>query len=886
MTLPPVVRIPAPVLAPDPPPPGFPLVATLAPIVLSGVLFALTGSPLMLVMAALGPVLALAGFLDGRRRVRRARREAAARFAVESATCREAVERAQAAERRRRDAHAETSPRWGADAPVLATARGEVPSGIEVSDTPSSTTPDDDLDRLRREAGILRAAPVLHEASGAFAVTGSGVLAAAVARTLALRLAARLSPAVAVLQAPPDEAWARCLPHAVEAGPAGVYRWSAGERAVTIGFVAPGEPGATVVPARDADATTRVAARAAAERLAEAARVAGLRAPGGDLPDAVALAPLLAKTPAAGLAAPVGVGPDGPAVLDLVADGPHAVVAGTTGSGKSELLVTWVLGMAAGRTPAEVAFVLVDFKGGATFAPLADLPHVLGIVSDLDERLARRAIESLRAEVLRRERVLADARVRAIDELPRGALARLVVVVDEFAALLADRGELHALFADLAARGRSLGIHLVLCTQRPAGVVRDAVLANIAVRVALRVADPGDSRGLLGDDAAARLPASPRGRAVLVDGSGARRIVQIALAAPDDVARIAADAAAAAPGVVDAPRPWCAPLPAVIPAASLPAATGGIPFGLLDLPAEQRQPVAVLRPADGHVLVLGAHGAGVSTALAAIAAGSGGTARMLPSDPVDLWAVLAERHAVPDGTLLLVDDLDLVLARTGPDHAPELAELLARLLRDGPARGVRLVAGARRLAGALGGLAPAFESRLLLRLASREEHVLAGGDGSGFDPRATPGAGLWRGAVVQVALAETGSCPALAVPAPTRSPVAGRGGLAVVAARPRELAQRWEAAGVSVRVLGAVGGLEVDPATAVVLGDPDAWQADWSELTRARRELPIVVVGCGVAELRAVTRSREVPPPLKPGEVWLVEGGEVRRAVLDEPRAA
>ncbi|MFW8745594.1 FtsK/SpoIIIE domain-containing protein, partial [Mesorhizobium japonicum] len=177
------------------------------------------------------------------------------------------------------------------------------------------------------------------------------------------------------------------------------------------------------------------------------------------------------------LAAPIGRDADGPVIVDLVADGPHALVGGTTGSGKSELLVSWVLAMAHGRRPDEVAFLLVDFKGGAAFAPLAGLPHVVGILSDLDARLTRRAIESLRAELLRRERLLADAGVRSIDELPSGALARLVVVVDEFAAVVSGQPELHDVFADLAARGRSLGLHLVLCTQRPAGVVRDGVLA-------------------------------------------------------------------------------------------------------------------------------------------------------------------------------------------------------------------------------------------------------------------------------------------------------------------------------------------------------------------------------------------------------------------------
>ena len=158
-------------------------------------------------------------------------------------------------------------------------------------------------------------------------------------------------------------------------------------------------------------------------------------------------------------------------------DGPHAVVAGTTGAGKSELLVSWVLAMAARHPPSAVTFLLVDFKGGAAFAPLARLPHVSAPSAIWTRVAAARAIESLRAELRRRERVLAECGARSIDELvapASSAQAALVIVVDEFAAVVSDQPELHELFADLAARGRSLGLHLILCTQRPSGVVRDA----------------------------------------------------------------------------------------------------------------------------------------------------------------------------------------------------------------------------------------------------------------------------------------------------------------------------------------------------------------------------------------------------------------------------
>src|SRR5690606_29545738 len=137
------------------------------------------------------------------------------------------------------------------------------------------------------------------------------------------------------------------------------------------------------------------------------------------------------------------------------------------------------------------------------------------------------------------------------------SLPRLVIVVDEFAALLALDPELHALFADLAARGRSLGVHLVLCTQRPAGAVRDAVLANAELRISLRVNNRADSEAVIGTAAAAELPARPRGRAAVRLPGRPVQLVQVALASAQDAAVVAARWAGAPPPR----RPWCEPLP-------------------------------------------------------------------------------------------------------------------------------------------------------------------------------------------------------------------------------------------------------------------------------------------------------------------------------------
>src|SRR6185312_6153436 len=116
--------------------------------------------------------------------------------------------------------------------------------------------------------------------------------------------------------------------------------------------------------------------------------------------------------------------------------------------------VSWVVAMASAHPPERLTVLLVDFKGGAAFEPLARLPHTIGIVTDLDDERAARALASLRAELRHRERQLAAVEARDIDGT--GALPRLVIIVDEFAAMMADHPDLHTLFADIAARGRSL----------------------------------------------------------------------------------------------------------------------------------------------------------------------------------------------------------------------------------------------------------------------------------------------------------------------------------------------------------------------------------------------------------------------------------------------
>lgn len=268
-----------------------------------------------------------------------------------------------------------------------------------------------------------------------------------------------------------------------------------------------------------------------------------------------------------GLATPIGVGAQGAVWIDLVEDGPHALVAGTTGSGKSEALTTWLLGMCRRHPAEELRLVLLDYKGGATFAPLARLPHCDRVLTDLDTADTERALRGIAALLRSRERLLGDLRLpdwarwrRAHDagEAPAPP-PRVVIALDEFRVLADAHPAMMDSLVRLAAQGRSLGLHLVLATQRPAGAVSAAMRANIEVRVALRCADDADSLDVIGSVAAARIPRIP-GRALLRDG----REFQVAWVG-DVEGAVEQIRALRTPSSAGAPAPlWAPPLPEVV----------------------------------------------------------------------------------------------------------------------------------------------------------------------------------------------------------------------------------------------------------------------------------------------------------------------------------
>jgi len=432
--------------------------------------------------------------------------------------------------------------------------------------------------------------------------------------------------------------------------------------------------------------------------------------------------------------APIGISLDGTFSLDL-RDGPHGLVAGTTGSGKSELLQTLVASLSVANRPDGMNFVLVDYKGGSAFKDCVQLPHTVGMVTDLDAHLVQRAVESLSAELRRRERVLAAAGAKDIEdyvvlrrrEAQRPPLPRLLIVIDEFASLARELPDFITSLVSIAQRGRSLGIHLILATQRPAGVVSAEIRANTNLRIALRMTDASESYDVLDAPDAAKISRNVPGRAYIrlgqgsllpfqtarvggrrpgstqrsipepwlaeiawrdLGGSAPRRPAPLAAAEEVDLTDLselvrAIREANDSLGVPAQPAPWLPPLPDALlledlPSIAPPDGTPGaplppVPYGLLDLPAEQAQrPIAIDLATFGHMHVIGSPRSGRSQALRTIA---GAVARAHSCADVHLYGV-----DCGNGALLPLADLPHCGAVVPHTEVERLIRLVARLL--------------------------------------------------------------------------------------------------------------------------------------------------------------------------------------------------------------
>lgn len=471
---------------------------------------------------------------------------------------------------------------------------------------------------------------------------------------------------------------------------------------------------------------------------------------GAGLPAACRLLDVLEKEPpdagaiAAGwnlggrsTSAVIGESFDGPFAIDLVRDGPHGLIAGTTGSGKSELLQTIVASLAVVNRPDAMTFVLVDYKGGSAFKDCVRLPHTVGMVTDLDTHLVERALESLGAELRRREHILAAAGTKDLEDYlvamrrdpSLAPLPRLLIVIDEFASLARELPDFVTGLVNIAQRGRSLGIHLILATQRPSGVVSPEIRANTNLRIALRVTDASESADVIDAPDAGHIAKSTPGRAYVRLGAssllpfqsarvGGRRPGQSAstsASAPwsatltwDAVARPAperpagpkqededllTDLAVLVEAIQRANEhlaippqhsPWLPALPERLELDGLETATEPSPDGLVpapyavdDLPGEQARRTAVVDLTSfGHLMASGAPRTGRSQLLRTMA---GSLARHNSCADVHLYALDCGNGALL--ALRALPHCGAVVRGNEPDRAVRLVEKLAGEVR-------------------------------------------------------------------------------------------------------------------------------------------------------------------------------------------------------------
>jgi S-DNA-T family DNA segregation ATPase FtsK/SpoIIIE len=813
--------------APQPPREGagkapFSLIGVVAPLAMSGGMYAMTHSPMTLMFAGLTPIMAIGNTVDSRRKGKKSQRSEADRFTKELAEFRKQLAGTVDEERSRREAAlpdpAEIMRRVTLPSTTLWERRlshgdflslragvGDVPWRPPVTGVEGLGELPEEMTEVLDDVASLKASPVPVDLSegGVVGIVGDRSAALALARSLLCQAATLHGPAdlPMMILASPDNAaawdWAKWLPHTRDATGSGRLlsygpelstrlveaRLKANapkdreslrsvrkdaqptgppvlvvvdDESLTEGRKAPtrsllrGEAGpvagiviaatadrlpavcTTVLDMTDPDGGADLTLPQRGERIGgflpagmaddvarDCARALArfedpeLDIVGAGLPASIRLLPLLeleectpeavlARWKAGGVdprpAGPVGVSENGVFSVDFVADGPHALVGGTTGAGKSELLRTLVASLAASVDPDHLTFVLIDFKGGSAFDECSKLPHTVGMVTDLDESLAERALRCLEAELKYRERVLREAAAVDLPDYLRNAkgsepLPRLIVIIDEFATLKAELPEFIDALVGVAQRGRSLGVHMLLATQRPQGAINDNIKANTNLRIALRVQEGSDSRDVIDVTDAASIPRNAPGRAYVRLGPNEVVAIQSALStgsrdgasqAHVDVARFVYgpaprheappvdaepdQAAAGGPPETDlgllvstirdafartgrpAPRrPWPDPLPGEVELETLidvaiqrgeaqlgPGNTGYVPLALADDPEAQAQyPVGWFRH-EGNLIVYGIGGSGTTTTLASLALS---LARTQSADDLHIYAI-------------------------------------------------------------------------------------------------------------------------------------------------------------------------------------------------------------------------------------------------------
>jgi S-DNA-T family DNA segregation ATPase FtsK/SpoIIIE len=377
---------------------------------------------------------------------------------------------------------------------------------------------------------------------------------------------------------------------------------------------------------------------------------------------------------------PLGADARGVVSVDLAGQGPHTMLAGATGAGKSILLQTLVTSLLLANRPDELSLVLVDFKGGSAFLPFEHCPHVVALIRSteddpakaFDEAAAARVLASIRAEVRRREAILARfegeidvywaERERRPDLPP---LPRLVMIFDEFARAIEVSPDFPKELVNVAGKGRSLGMHLVLATQSMQAKLSAEMKNNISLRITLRQNERADSVEVLGVPDAVTIPGRLHGRGMILCTKDETRLPRtfqsgylgnppptgaapparlrvldwpavgmprprdkddaVAVDTDQDLAIAAIVAAAAELALPPALRPLLPPLPATVALeeltelATLAAPATALPFGLGDDPDAQQQPTAALDLAGTErLLIAGGPQSGRSTAVRAL----------------------------------------------------------------------------------------------------------------------------------------------------------------------------------------------------------------------------------------------------------------------------
>ena len=837
----------------------FPLFALIAPLVTSVVLFLVTGSAFTLLFALLGPVMAVAQYFDGRFHAKRealkqAEHEDDEEIALSQQKQLEALAHREEMIRRNPPSSAYAQPGnvlrplWAAGAQPAGEAR-VVRLGIDRTD------------------GL----PVLLDITAGIAVRGTDVEEKSVMRALAFQLAwnwgsHEVTHVGIDLTAEPELV---ALLSPTKSFPVVVSR-IADMDAIPMGlrYLLKVDQGrATLLDTVDAvaapiemsvDLLTRAEANLILPRLlAENLPATKENEAIPDFVETILNTTATWQSTRESLVVNVGRQQSYPLLLDLVTAGPHAIVTGMTGSGKTEFLKSWLVALAASYSPDQLSFLVIDFKGGAGFSQLAGLAHVVGMVTDLNHAEAHRAMTSLHAEIRYRERVLAQCGAGDIAALGEGIqLGRLIVIVDEYRAVLEAFPELQSVFVDLAARGRSLGIHLILSSQRVGGALGDALLANCALRVGFRVSQKQDSQALLGDDAAFVLPHIP-GRAVIVGTGLDQREFQSAFLTEQDIEVVEAKTDQWRQEHLGwSPRlPWLLPLPSVIHSDDMPKPLQGSAWlGLADIPEHQLQTWAQYSPrSEGNLLIAGPARSGNSNACQLIAQQLG-VGVIIEAEQA--WDVVVG-GVVPEGGVLLIDDLDAILDEFDLEHREEFIQCLTRVVRQAPKQGKAVVVSCSEHIRGVTGLLSLFPATLK------------------FLSHAQLGRAVWNGHEVQVVLSEIQE---LAVAQIKKFTIDANKSYLVVTHRKRELLHAWQK---ETRLSDLGAEISVQDSQAIVVGTPDEWMSQPALLAAHKHTNVVVLDGCTSSELRGLRLRSGLFPHTGYGKTLVVEpDGSTTRVIL------